>query len=397
MSTSITDDNNSQDESSTSATIRWGIVGLGDVTQKKSGPPFWKCDGSELVAVMRRTPGKAEEFAQNVPGNNCVGYDNLEQMLQHPGLQAVYVCTRPGSHVEIGTQVAEAGKACYIEKPAGRCAAETQELQDVFIQRGLPLYTAYISRAYERTQALRKLLHDGVIGDQITNISYTLVGTGGARDMDGASSLPWRLDAKQSGGGLIMDVGCHVVDRIDYLCGPLVNVKGSAENRNSPNIPVEDYVHLTAEIGPSTLSSSSFEPAVGAKVECTWDFAPKADDPKDVLIFTGSKGTIHLAGMSPDGPIQVFDDNANRLYQLTFETPEHTAQRMIQAVTDDLRGLERNEYLSRGENAIRTSKVLDTVLSSYYGGREIGYWNRMDFWPGLPSAAAPLSKKQRTV
>ena len=41
--------------------------------------------------------------------------------------------------------------------------------------------------------------------------------------------MPWRLDASQSGGGLIMDVGCHVIDRIDYLCGPMENVKGFAE------------------------------------------------------------------------------------------------------------------------------------------------------------------------
>ena len=94
------------------STISWGIVGLGDVTQIKSGPPFWKCDGSELVAVMRRTPGKAKEFAAKVPksrnNNNqdCVGYDNLDEFLSHPGLEAVYVATRPGTHAEIARKVA---------------------------------------------------------------------------------------------------------------------------------------------------------------------------------------------------------------------------------------------------------------------------------------------------
>jgi 1,5-anhydro-D-fructose reductase (1,5-anhydro-D-mannitol-forming) len=393
MSTTTTTTAASDTSNRAKEAVKWGIVGLGDVTQIKSGPPFWKCHGSELVAVMRRTPGKAQEFAQmQVPGGSgkCVGYENLQEFLEHPGLQAVYVCTRPGTHLEIAKQVAAANKACYIEKPVGRCAAETQQMKELFDEKGLSFYTAYISRAYDRTQVLKQLLSDGIIGDEITHISYELVGTGGARDMD--EELPWRLDAKQSGGGLIMDVGCHVLDRIDYLCGPLINVQGQAENRNSPNIPVEDYVHLTAEIGSTPPSSFSFNKgyAVGAKVECTWDFASNLE-PRDELIFTGTRGSIHLAGMSPAGSIEVRDKNGKTIQETTFGIPEHTAQGLIQAVTDDLRGFPKKDIISRGENALRTSRVLDTVLSSYYGEREIGYWDRIDSWPGKP--AATVSKQ----
>eukprot|EP00547_Thalassionema_nitzschioides_P012520 CAMPEP_0194259446 /NCGR_PEP_ID=MMETSP0158-20130606/43584_1 /TAXON_ID=33649 /ORGANISM="Thalassionema nitzschioides, Strain L26-B" /LENGTH=87 /DNA_ID=CAMNT_0038999241 /DNA_START=130 /DNA_END=389 /DNA_ORIENTATION=+ len=75
--------------------INWGIVGLGDVCEAKSGPPFYKCEGSELAAVMRRTPNKAKEFAANVPGGRCVGYKDLDEFLRHPNLDAIYVSTRP--------------------------------------------------------------------------------------------------------------------------------------------------------------------------------------------------------------------------------------------------------------------------------------------------------------
>ncbi|MBT7548356.1 MAG: gfo/Idh/MocA family oxidoreductase, partial [Gemmatimonadetes bacterium] len=49
--------------------IRWGIIGCGDVTEKKSGPAFYKINDSELVAVMRRDPDKARDYAErhNVP------------------------------------------------------------------------------------------------------------------------------------------------------------------------------------------------------------------------------------------------------------------------------------------------------------------------------------------
>ena len=109
--------------------VHWGIVGLGDVCQKKSGPAFSKCRGSQLVAVMRRTPKAAEAWARsNVPGGHCKGYDNLEEFLKHSPLDAVYISTRPGTHLEIARQVAAAGKAVYVEKPVGRCAAEAQAM-----------------------------------------------------------------------------------------------------------------------------------------------------------------------------------------------------------------------------------------------------------------------------
>jgi len=358
--------------------IRWGIVGLGDVCQQKSGPAFFKSNGSDLVAVMRRTPRKANEYAAQVPGGKCVGYQDINEFLKHPTLDAVYVSTRPGSHLEICKMVAKAGKACYVEKPVGRCAEEAEEINAMFTNNGLKLYTAYISRAYDRTQKVRKLLSDGAIGNQILKVTYKLIGSGGARDMIG--ELPWRLDAEQSGGGLIMDVGCHVLDRIDYFCGPLINVQGYAENKHDPTIPVEDFVHLTANFGQGTWAALPVDE--GAIVECTWDFSSK-EASFDELQIIGPDASIKMAGMSPDGAIRVFDKKGALQEEFSFDPPEHSAQPLIQAITDDLRGIQKSNVLSYGDNAIRTQKVIDTALKSYYGGRETGFWEK-ESWPGRP-------------
>lgn len=51
-----------------------------------------QAEGSELVAVMRRTPGAAEKWAHdNVPGGKCKGYDDLESFLADPNIDAVCV------------------------------------------------------------------------------------------------------------------------------------------------------------------------------------------------------------------------------------------------------------------------------------------------------------------
>ena len=398
-----TKDTDGSTKDQNSKIIRWGIIGLGDVCQKKSGPAFYKCQGSELVAVMKRTPGQAAAWANaNVPplssGESCTGYDNLSDFLaqSQPAMDAVYIATRPGTHLELARKVAAAGKAVYVEKPVGRCAAEAEAIAKVCEDAGVPLYTAYISRAYERTQAIRKLLAEGVVGDKVTSIEYTLVGMGGARGMDTQQELPWRLDAKQSGGGLIMDVGCHVIDRIDYLCGPLMNVKGRAENRVNRDVQkVEDYVHFEAIIGdtPQSTNQEADNPPIpckGASVTCTWDFSGANDSEEiDELVLTGPKGSLRMAGMSPAGPIHIHDTGGNLIRTVDdFSMPEHTAQGLIQVITNDLldasSAVKRPTLgLSKGDNAIRTQKVLDAALSSYYGGREEGYWDRTpESWPG---------------
>ena len=46
------------------ARIRWGIIGCGDVTEVKSGPALQKAEGSELMAVMRRSADRAADYAR---------------------------------------------------------------------------------------------------------------------------------------------------------------------------------------------------------------------------------------------------------------------------------------------------------------------------------------------
>ena len=373
--------------------VNWGIIGLGDVTSVKSGPPFWKCTGSRLVAVMRRTPGAAKAWAkENVPGDTCRGYEDIDEFLAHPGLDAVYVATPPGGHVETALRVAAAGKHCYIEKPVGRSARETAAIVEAFASKNLQLFTAYVSRAYERTAAVRDLLADGTIGDHVTEVTYVLRGSGGARGMDAGEALPWRLDARQSGGGLVMDVGCHVLDRIDYLLGPLVAVSGGAQNRRSPGQAVEDYVEVRATVGSAEWAAVRSE---GARVTCSWEFAPEDPTaaPIDALVLRGPRGSLRMAAMSPSAPVEVYDADGTLRRTLTFEQPEHTAQRLIQSATDELLGLENQppgapRCPSRGDNALRTSRVLDAALGAYYGGREDEYWLRPDTWPGRKATSS---------
>ena len=98
-------------------TIRWGIIGCGDVTEKKSGPAFSKIPGSELVAVMRRNAEKSADYARRhkVPR----WYSDADQLIADEGVDAVYIATPPSSHHTYTLKVAAAGKACVRRKTHG--------------------------------------------------------------------------------------------------------------------------------------------------------------------------------------------------------------------------------------------------------------------------------------
>mmetsp|Transcript_10993 Transcript_10993/g.19443 ORF Transcript_10993/g.19443 Transcript_10993/m.19443 type:complete len:449 (-) Transcript_10993:265-1611(-) len=420
--------------------IHWAIIGLGDVCAIKSGPAFYKSHGSTLSAVMRRSPGAASEWIKNNSPNlpkdvarSIRAFDSVEHMMmmqeeetEMMELDAIYVASPPGAHLENVRQIVAGGlssssqssrrtvRAIYVEKPCGRCAWETRAMVEEVHARNIEFYPAYVSRAHERTQVLRKLLGvDKVCGESVTSIKYTQRGSSLARglDSDNSNSIPWRLVAKQSGGGLIMDMGCHVLDRIDYLFGPLENVKSTVLRKgvSSASYPlVEDHVAMTATIGECNWSAIS---SVGATVECVWDFSPNengsdtssnvknSDQKEDVdeLIISGPKGSLRMAAMGAGLPIEVLDVNGRLVQTLAFDPPAHAAQPLIQSIVNELLGHDREgveddesktttnlaQSPARADNAIRTSEVLDAILGSYYGGRHDEFWTRSGTWPGL--------------
>ena len=77
------------------ATLRWGILGCGDVAEYKGGPPLYSVNDSELIAVMRRDGAKAESFAERHGAKRF--YTDIDDLLADDELNAIYIATHPTS------------------------------------------------------------------------------------------------------------------------------------------------------------------------------------------------------------------------------------------------------------------------------------------------------------
>src|SRR3954470_15565388 len=203
------------------STVRWGIIGCGDVTEVKSGPGFQKAEGSELVAVMRRDGEKARDYARR--HGVARAYDRAEDLIADPQVDAVYVATPPSTHAELALAVGAAGKPCLVEKPMARTHAECVRMIDAFAARGLPLWVAYYRRALPRYVLVRELLTAGAIGS-VTSVRVDVR----APLAHGAASAGWRFDPAVAGGGLFFDLASHCFDLLDFLVGPIAEVWGIA-------------------------------------------------------------------------------------------------------------------------------------------------------------------------
>src|SRR5688500_10847548 len=130
---------------------------------------------------------------------------------------------------------------------------------------GVPLFVAYYRRALPRFTAVKALLAEGAIGE-VQAASLVLVQPPGpqqaADGQGGGARLPWRLDPAISGGGLFLDLGSHMVDLIDHLLGPIVEVQGGASNRGGL-YQAEDMV------------AGSFAFASGVRATALWSFAAR--------------------------------------------------------------------------------------------------------------------------
>lgn len=337
------------------APIRWGIVGCGDVCEVKSGPALQKAQNSELVAVMRRDGAKAADFAARHGVPFWTG--DADELINRPDVDVVYIATPPGSHLDYALRAAKANKPCYVEKPMARSAAECRVMLQAFQEANLPLYVAFYRRGLERFQTVKRLLDEQAIGT-LTGISYRLLLP---RSEEPPNALPWRLQAEDAGAGLFYDLASHLLDVFDFLFGPLENVHGIAANLASPNIQVEDSVSMSFTAG-------------GVPGVANWDFASFSR--ADRIELWGTEGKISLSCFGSD---DVRLEAPTGLKTFNGKLPPHVHQGLVQTIVDELLG--EGQALSTGVSALRTMDVMDTVLNSFYGGREDAFWLRSP--PGL--------------
>ena len=286
--------------------VRWGIIGVGDVTERKSGPGFQQAERSELVAVMRRNGALAADYARRhgVPRS----YSDADDLIDDPDVDAVYVATPPDSHRDYVCRVAAAGKPVYVEKPMARTAAECEDMVAACERAGVGLFVAYYRRAMPRFATAKELLDSGRIGEP-RSVAIRSERPGA---VDETADPGWRVNPAVSGGGYFVDLGSHTLDLLDWLLGPVTHASGVAVNHGRRYL-AEDVVTATFGFasgvdGVGTWNYDSFRYADQVEIVGTagsLTFSCFADEPLRLVHGPrrgGDRGAVPAGGAAPAHP-----------------------------------------------------------------------------------------------
>ena len=323
--------------------VNWGIIGCGNVTEKKSGPAFNKIEGSKLVAVMRRDPAKAEDYARRhgVPKF----YSDATLLINDPDVNAVYIATPPDTHAKYAIAVMKAGKTVYVEKPMARTIAECEEMNRVSEETGQPLFVAYYRRRLPVFLKIKELIDNKVIGD-IKYLHVELHNPLKPEEIDPDKRPGWRVFPEISGGGHFYDMAAHEFDYLEYLLGPIKEAKGISLNQTG-HYPADDITAATFLFESGVVGTGS------------WCFSVPENLKTDSAVIIGSEGKITFSFFEHQNILVEKRDGSQQHFQIPH--PENIQQPLIQTIVDQLLG--KGICPSTGKTGIRSTMIMEWITS----------------------------------
>ena len=255
--------------------VRWGLVGCGDISEKRVAPALREAPGSRLVAVARAQAHKAADFAARHGASRS--YADWRELVRDEELDAVYVATPVRLHAEQAVAAAEAGKHVLCEKPMALDPASCERMIGAARAHRVRLGVAYYRHHYPLVRRLRALLDSGEIGRPV------LAGMQAFEPFDAPAGHPraWLLRRSESGGGPMADFGCHRVEVLLDLLGPLAEAHGISTRARFREREVED----------TCIATLRFESGAAAVVTVTH----AAQERRDTLEIFGTRGSAHVA------------------------------------------------------------------------------------------------------
>lgn len=324
-------------------TIRWGIIGCGEVTEKKSGPAFNKVPHSQLVAVMRRNAHKAADYAKR----HAVArwYADAEALVHDAGVNAVYIATPPDKHLFYTRMALEAGKPVYVEKPMVLNSREAEEMALLAQRFQDKIVVAHYRRWWPQFTLVKNLLDAGAIGNPVrATISYRRKPL--TTDELQKPGVQWRINPAISGGGLFHDLAPHQLDLLLYWFGPVQHAHGFSLN------------HLGAYDAPDWVSvRAAFKN--GVLMQGSWNFAAPENMQEDLLVIEGDLGRISTpAFWNPE----ILLENKDGKQYFPLPLPEHNQIYLIEQVVRFFRGETTNPCPVK--DALDGMRIMDACTSS---------------------------------
>ncbi len=317
--------------------VNWALIGCGDIARRKVVPAIQNGQDSSLISACRADSDKAESFARefNIPKWSA----HWEDSVKDADINNVYVATPVHLHAEQTIAAAEAGKNVLCEKPMALNSADCIKMIDACKANSVKLGIAYYRHFYPAVNRIKELISSGEIGEVVTVQAENFENF----NLPPGAPRYWFLRKELSGGGPMMDMGCHRIEVFTNIFGPIASTE--AYHNNAAFLrEVEDITtaHFTFESGAAAVLIS----------------AHAIREPRDTLRIFGSKGSINVPNLNA-GTLDIYNGESSRVEK--YPNPDNTHQPLID---DFLQALEQDrDPAVDGETGKSINMILDEIYS----------------------------------
>ena len=216
-----------------------------------------RSDKLKIVACYSRSPEKRQAFAEKY---GCRAAERYEAVLDDRTVEAIVNTTPNDVHLETTRAAAAAGKHVFLDKPIANSIADAKAITAACRKAGVVLALGYQRRRESPFRWIRRQIDDGVFG-KLVNAEANI-----SRDRLGKFDLTsWRYTAKGMPGGVMLQIGIHYTDVLEYLLGPVKAVNARlaqlvlpGDNPDVASLVLEHENGALATLNASYASASEY-------------------------------------------------------------------------------------------------------------------------------------------
>lgn len=328
--------------------IKIGVIGLGSIAQLVHLPNLTKLDNAEVVAVSEIKKNRLNTIADKFGINHR--FSDYREMLENADLDAVIISTPTNTHKDIAIDCLNADKDVLVEKPLARTFAEAKAVVDTARKNKKKLMVGMNLRYRPDTMLLRSIVSSGEIGEPF----YAKCGWVRRQ----SSEEKWFTKKEEAGGGVIIDLGIHLLDLALWLMNyPEIN-----------SVSCKTYQLNTKNVEDTAISFIKFKNNSLINLEVSWSM-PTDKDHFFLSVF-GTKGSFTLS------PLHVYKRINNEILDLTPAQVDNATMLFKKSYMNELRsfvgavkGL--NPVLSPGDEALERMKIIEAMYLSAQKDQEV--------------------------
>ena len=324
--------------------LRWGFIGCGEVTEKKSGPAFSEVEGSTVEAVMSRSEQKARSYAERHGIRKW--YTDAQELIDDPDVNAIYIATPPSSHATFAIMSMKAGKPVYVEKPLAASYEDCARVNRISEQTGVPCFVAYYRRYLPYFQKVKDIVDQGIIG-RVINVQVRFAVPPRDLDYSQTDKLPWRLQPDIAGGGYFYDLAPHQLDLLQHIFGVIIEARGMTANR-AHLYKAEDTV------------SACFRFENGLPGSGSWCFVAHDSAREDRIELIGDQGKLCFSVFNYE-PIMLHTSDGTQ--SIVVPNPPYVQYPLIKSVIEHLQG--RGVCHCTSLSATPVNWAMDRILGKF--------------------------------